>query len=171
MEILEYLIAHEVAHLKEMNHSDRFWRVVAQLCPDFEKPRRWLKKHGHTLHRFRTMTYFSKADEQDWKYPVPAKPNAEGHVATSPRSHHRIYWHEYGNPKGEPVLFVHGGPGGATSPAVARFFNPERYRVILFDQRGCGKSTPSAATDPAKALKNNTTADMIADMEACSGST
>jgi len=52
MEVALYLVAHEVAHLKEMNHSDRFWRTVAQLCPNAETPRRWLKKHGHTLHRF-----------------------------------------------------------------------------------------------------------------------
>jgi predicted metal-dependent hydrolase len=50
--ILHYLIAHEVAHLKEMNHSERFWRAVAQLCPDYMRARRWLKTQGHTLHRF-----------------------------------------------------------------------------------------------------------------------
>jgi proline iminopeptidase len=106
----------------------------------------------------------SKTEEKDWKYPLPDKANAEGYLPAR-RSHHRIYWHEYGNPKGEPVLFVHGGPGGATAPAGARFFDPDRYRIVLFDQRGCGKSTPSAATDWAEALAHNTTADLIADME------
>ncbi|WP_417455964.1 prolyl aminopeptidase [Kordiimonas sp.] len=73
---------------------------------------------------------------------------------------HEIYVEQSGNPHGIPVLFVHGGPGGGTSPIQRRFFNPSKYRIILFDQRGCGKSRPHAS------LENNTTWDLIADMEA-----
>ncbi|WP_417583494.1 prolyl aminopeptidase [Nitrincola sp.] len=72
---------------------------------------------------------------------------------------HQIYVEESGNPQGIPVIFIHGGPGGATSPTHRCFFNPGHYRIILFDQRGCGRSTPHAC------LENNTTTDLISDME------
>ncbi len=72
---------------------------------------------------------------------------------------HEIYVEESGNPKGQPIVFVHGGPGGGTEPWQRQFFNPEQYRIILFDQRGCGKSTPHAE------LRENTTWDLVADME------
>ena len=112
------------------------------------------------------MTYSSKATEADWKYPA-STPYASGHLDVQSPAGHRIYWEEHGNPRGEPVLFVHGGPGGGTSAFMARYFDPARYRVVLFDQRGCGKSTPSAtADDAAPALTDNTTAHLIADMEA-----
>lgn len=100
----------------------------------------------------------------EYRYPQPPL-NASGLLAVSEDPPHKIHWEEYGNPKGEPVLFVHGGPGGGTAPHYARFFDPARYRVILFDQRGCGKSVPSAAApDPRPALAANTTDDLIADM-------
>jgi proline iminopeptidase len=83
---------------------------------------------------------------------------------------HKIYWEEYGNPEGEPVMVLHGGPGGGSSPSMTRFFNPDRYRIFLSDQRGCGKSTPSAGdADPAPALTDNTTAHLVADIEALRG--
>lgn len=72
---------------------------------------------------------------------------------------HSVYVEQSGNPAGVPILFVHGGPGGGTSPIQRRFFNPQKYRIILFDQRGCGKSQPHAE------LQNNTTHDLVADME------
>jgi proline iminopeptidase len=72
---------------------------------------------------------------------------------------HELYFEEVGNPKGVPVVFIHGGPGGGTEPSHRRYFDPKHYRVILFDQRGCGKSTPYAE------LKDNTTWDLVADME------
>lgn len=72
---------------------------------------------------------------------------------------HRIYVEECGNPAGIPVLFIHGGPGGGCGPAHRRFFNPEHYRIILFDQRGCGRSTPHAT------LEGNNTQDLVNDME------
>ncbi|HEY4372471.1 MAG TPA: prolyl aminopeptidase, partial [Burkholderiales bacterium] len=110
------------------------------------------------------MSYNSKATEADWKYPSTTA-YASGHLDVQSAGH-QIHWAEYGNPQGEPVLFVHGGPGGGTSAFMARYFNPARYRVVLFDQRGCGKSTPSATADDAgPALTDNTTAHLIADIE------
>jgi proline iminopeptidase len=73
---------------------------------------------------------------------------------------HEIYWEVSGNPNGKPVVFVHGGPGGGTSPKQRCFFDPAAYRIVLFDQRGCGKSTPHAN------LEDNTTWHLVADMEA-----
>jgi proline iminopeptidase len=73
---------------------------------------------------------------------------------------HEIYYEESGNPKGKPVVFLHGGPGGGTDPKMRRFFNPKRYRIVLFDQRGCGKSRPSAS------LVDNTTWHLVSDIEA-----
>lgn len=72
---------------------------------------------------------------------------------------HTIAYSCYGNPKGKPVLFVHGGPGGGTDPAMARYFDPKIYNVILVDQRGCGDSTPFAN------LVDNTTYDSVRDFE------
>lgn len=72
---------------------------------------------------------------------------------------HEIHFEEVGNPNGKPVIFVHGGPGGGTEPSHRRYFNPKVYRVILFDQRGCGQSLPYAE------LRENTTWDLIGDME------
>jgi proline iminopeptidase len=97
----------------------------------------------------------------------PATPALRtGHLPVDSDPDHRLYWEEYGNPAGEPVMFLHGGPGGACSPEMARFFDPARYRVILFDQRGCGKSEPTVASaGPAVALRKNTTADLIGDIE------
>ena len=78
---------------------------------------------------------------------------------------HTIYYEQSGNPRGKPVVFVHGGPGGGTDPKQRRFFDPSVYRIVLFDQRGCGKSTPHAATMAAAALEDNTTWSLVADME------
>ncbi|MDQ2643585.1 MAG: prolyl aminopeptidase [Myxococcota bacterium] len=72
---------------------------------------------------------------------------------------HSIYYEESGNPKGKPVVFLHGGPGGGTSPKQRRFFDPSRYRIVLFDQRGCGKSRPHAS------LNDNTTWHLVSDIE------
>src|SRR5439155_4203029 len=81
-----------------------------------------------------------------------------GHLSVQQDPPHQIYWEENGSRDGEPVMFMHGGPGAGCHKSFARFFNPARYRVILFDQRGCGKSTPSAGDDdPTPALTDNTT--------------
>ncbi|MFD4353736.1 prolyl aminopeptidase [Nocardia sp. NPDC058518] len=74
-----------------------------------------------------------------------------------------VYWEVSGNPDGKPVVFVHGGPGGGTGPLQRRFFDPAVYKIVLFDQRGCGKSMPHIA-DGAP-LDTNTTPNLIADME------
>jgi proline iminopeptidase len=89
-------------------------------------------------------------------YP-PLEPYDAGWLAVDPL--HRIYYEQSGNPNGRPVLFVHGGPGGGTTPKMRRFFDPNAYRIVLFDQRGCGQSTPHAS------LERNTTWDLVADME------
>ncbi len=72
---------------------------------------------------------------------------------------HTLYFEESGNPKGTPAVFLHGGPGGGTEPRMRRFFNPAKYRLVLFDQRGSGKSRPRAS------LIDNTTWDLVADIE------
>jgi proline iminopeptidase len=72
---------------------------------------------------------------------------------------HELYVEECGNPKGLPAVFVHGGPGGGCNADSRRFFDPRRYRIVLFDQRGCGRSRPHAS------LEHNTSPDLVADME------
>lgn len=72
---------------------------------------------------------------------------------------HSIYWECSGNPNGHPVLFLHGGPGGATSPVQRRFFDPSFYRIVLVDQRGCGRSRPHAS------IEHNTTQHLLADLD------
>ena len=72
---------------------------------------------------------------------------------------HRLYVEQCGNPRGLPVVVLHGGPGGGCSPAMRRYFDPAIYRIVLFDQRGCGRSRPHASVD------NNTTWDLVADID------
>jgi proline iminopeptidase len=72
---------------------------------------------------------------------------------------HELYFEECGNPAGKPALLLHGGPGGGSTPMMRRFHDPARYRVVLFDQRGCGRSTPHAS------LEENTTWDLVGDIE------
>jgi proline iminopeptidase len=72
---------------------------------------------------------------------------------------HTLYYEQSGNPNGKPVVFLHGGPGGGTNPKCRRFFDPAVYRIVLFDQRGCGKSTPHAE------LADNTTWHLVNDIE------
>ncbi|ENY80372.1 MULTISPECIES: alpha/beta fold hydrolase [Sphingopyxis] len=99
-----------------------------------------------------------------WRYPA-AEPRRSGWLDVDAEAGHRIYWEEYGAAGGEPVMVLHGGPGGACSPEMARFFDPARYRIILFDQRGCGKSEPNvAAAGPAAALRHNDTPHLIDDI-------
>ena len=72
---------------------------------------------------------------------------------------HRVYWELCGNPNGKPAVFLHGGPGGGCSPEHRRLFDPDKYCVLLFDQRGCGRSTPHASIDA------NTTWHLVSDIE------
>src|SRR5882762_11548590 len=82
------------------------------------------------------------------QYP-PIEPYNTGRLKVS--ALHELYYEEVGNPKGSPILFIHGGPGGGVDADHRTYYDPEHYRIILFDQRGCGKSTPHAE------LKDNTT--------------
>ncbi len=86
------------------------------------------------------------------------EPYASGTLAVS--SLHTLYYEQCGNPDGKPVVCLHGGPGAGFSPKMRRFFDPDKYRIILFDQRGCGRSTPHAE------LTDNTTWHLVADIEA-----
>ena len=85
------------------------------------------------------MNQHLQRDPISFLYPTP-EPNRVGRLRVSEL--HELYWEESGNPKGKPAVFLHGGPGGGTSPAHRRFFDPRKYRIVLFDQRGCGQSTP-----------------------------
>ena len=97
--------------------------------------------------------------------PVPSRrtlypeiqPYRSGHLDVG--DGHSLYWELCGNPAGKPVVFLHGGPGGGSNPDHRRQFNPDKYKILVFDQRGCGRSTPYAS------LENNTTWDLVADIE------
>jgi proline iminopeptidase len=94
-------------------------------------------------------------------YYPPVEPYDSGHLQVD--GGHSVYWEMCGNPAGRPALFLHGGPGGGCSAANRRLFDPDRYRIILFDQRGCGRSRPHAITEPG--LRANTTAHLVSDIE------
>jgi proline iminopeptidase len=89
-------------------------------------------------------------------YP-PVAPYNSGFLPVS--ALHELYFEECGNPGGKPVVFLHGGPGAGSNAAVRRFFDPARYRIVIFDQRGCGRSRPHAS------LEDNTTWHLVADIE------
>ncbi len=95
-------------------------------------------------------------DPLTWLYPEIEPRVAARLRVTGP---HELYYEESGDPAGKPVVFLHGGPGAGTDPQQRRFFHPQRYRIVLFDQRGCGRSTPHAS------LEANTTWDLVADIE------
>lgn len=101
-------------------------------------------------------TAAEKRDRGAFLYP-PIEPYDQRLLAVG--DGHRVYVEQCGNPAGRTVLVLHGGPGGGASPAMRRYFDPEVYRVVLFDQRGCGRSKPAAAVEA------NTTAHLIADIE------
>lgn len=88
---------------------------------------------------------------------LPIEPNRSGMLPVD--EIHTLYWEECGNPQGIPIVFLHGGPGGPIAPAHRRFFDPQAYRIILFDQRGTGQSTPHAE------IRKNTTPDLVEDLE------
>jgi len=88
---------------------------------------------------------------------APIEPFDSGFLAVDET--HRLYWEQSGRPDGVPVVFLHGGPGAGCAPTHRRFFDPEHYRIILFDQRGSGRSTPPGS------LVDNTTPHLVADME------
>lgn len=94
-------------------------------------------------------------------YPI-TEPVASGWLAVGDGN--AIWWEEAGNPEGVPALILHGGPGSGFSASTRRFFDPERYRIIGFDQRGCGRSTPHAAGEGVD-FSVNSTAHLVADIE------
>ncbi|MEX2081636.1 MAG: alpha/beta fold hydrolase, partial [Dehalococcoidia bacterium] len=77
---------------------------------------------------------------------------------------HSLYWEQCGNPEGKPALVLHGGPGSGCTPGHRRYFDPSAYRVVLFDQRNCGRSTPHASA-PGTLLATNTTWHLLSDIE------
>jgi len=95
-------------------------------------------------------------DPVSWLYP-PIEPYTTGRLKVSDL--HEIYFEQSGNPAGKPVVFLHGGPGGGSDAKQRRHFHPEKYRIVNFDQRGCGQSTPYAS------LEGNTTWDLVGDIE------
>ncbi|HEU5332973.1 MAG TPA: prolyl aminopeptidase [Actinocrinis sp.] len=97
----------------------------------------------------------------DVRYP-PLEPYEHGMLDVG--DGHHIYWESCGNPRGKPALFVHGGPGSGCRTGTRRYFDPERYRLIMFDQRGSGRSLPHAS-DPAADMGANTTEHLLRDME------
>jgi proline iminopeptidase len=94
-------------------------------------------------------------------YPA-IEPYAQGLLDVGDGNH--VYWETCGNPAGKPALVVHGGPGSGCSTSMRQAFDPRRYRVVLFDQRGCGRSLPHAS-DPATDMRCNTTQHLLRDME------
>ncbi|HSK25247.1 MAG TPA: prolyl aminopeptidase [Egicoccus sp.] len=96
------------------------------------------------------------------RYP-PIEPFANGHLDVG--DGHHVYWEVCGNPDGRAALVVHGGPGSGCTPGLRRFFDPARYRVVLVDQRNCGRSLPHAS-EPSVDLSTNTTRHLVADFEA-----
>src|SRR5262249_36695638 len=99
----------------------------------------------------------SKRPTKRRSYYPPLEPNRSGWIDVD--DGHRVYWEECGNPEGKPAVFLHGGPGGGCSADHRRVFDPKAYRIVLFDQRGCGRSPPHASLDA------NTTWHLVADIE------
>ncbi|MDB6084712.1 MAG: Proline iminopeptidase, partial [Gammaproteobacteria bacterium] len=104
----------------------------------------------------RTAVAAAPAMQRRELYPA-IEPYARGYLRVSEL--HEIYYEECGNPAGKPALFLHGGPGAGSDRRARQFFDPQHYRIIVFDQRGCGRSRPSAS------LVENTTWHLVADIE------
>src|SRR4051794_37577414 len=92
----------------------------------------------------------------------PVEPSASGHLPVG--GGHRLYWETVGRDDGLPALYLHGGPGSGCTPAARRYFDPDTYRAVLFDQRGCGRSRP-LADHAGVDLTTNTTTHLVADIE------
>lgn len=114
------------------------------------------KQQNKKRNKMKNKTLKKKKKSDQLLYP-PIQPLSEQHIQVSDL--HSVYFATYGNPNGKPVLFIHGGPGGSTNHNMARYFHPKKYFIILVDQRGCGKSKPSAE------LRDNNTQALIDDFE------
>jgi proline iminopeptidase len=112
---------------------------------------------GPSTHAAPSGTLPLRMSEPRHGFYAEVQPYRTGFLDVSPE--HSLYFEESGNPNGKPAVFLHGGPGGGTSPRQRCFFDPARYRIVLFDQRGCGKSRPHAS------LVDNTTWHLVADIE------
>ncbi|CAL9128410.1 proline iminopeptidase [Musa troglodytarum] len=110
-----------------------------------------------TLQQYSYMESSKESQEYNSNLYPHIEPYSTGFLKVS--DIHTLYWEQSGNPNGHPVVFLHGGPGAGTSASNRRFFDPDFYRIILFDQRGAGKSTPHAC------LEENTTWDLVDDIE------
>ena len=93
---------------------------------------------------------------------APTEPLASGSLPEE--NGHHVFWETFGNPKEPPILLLHGGPGGGVQPRLPRLFEPDRWYIVTFDQRGCGRSRPHAG-DTIAALENNTTGHLVSDIE------
>ena len=135
------------------DYAGRQWRANGRRpgTPDHAPPRRPRSA------RIRAMKTPARRRRPPHPLPAPSSPTAAGGCAS--RRVHEIYWEECGNPQGKPAVFVHGGPGAGAGASSRRFFDPQRYRIVLFDQRGCGRSRPHAS------LEDNTTWHLVADIE------
>ena len=109
-----------------------------------------MQMHGLSKGEARS-DYVHALDAETTLY-APATPFSTGFLK---RGEHSVYYEECGNPDGMAVFFLHGGPGAGCAPTHRRLFDPEKYRVVLFDQRGCGRSKPYGS------LKQNTTHDLV----------
>ncbi len=107
----------------------------------------------------------SKIDINKMPFSAPKSPYGEGGGLLDVGDGHKLYIQEFGNPKGEPVVVLHGGPGGGCDTIYAQYFDPKRYRIIMFDQRGCGFSQPTMKTDLKAAMHENNTAKLVGDIE------
>ncbi len=96
-------------------------------------------------------------------FPPAVEPHDSGHLDVSDGN--SLYWETVGSPTGVPVIHLHGGPGSGCTPGMRRYFDPDAFRAVLFDQRGCGRSTPPRVDDPGIDLSTNTTVHSIADIE------
>ncbi len=106
-----------------------------------------------------------RTDRPDTELHPPIEPYETGFLKVGDKSRHELYYELSGNRDGLPALFLHGGPGGGTRPGVRQFFDPEKYCIVLLDQRGSGQSRPNVADDFDSALADNTTDHLVADLE------
>ena len=169
---------------KEKIHSCEYTSKIRRNTNHQTKIIKKTKKQGHENHKpqkgerphFETTYTHDKGRMAAQTYPPPhfeGEKLRDYYPEISPYSHgflkvgdgHQMYFEECGNPEGLPCVFVHGGPGGGCTERVRRFFDPARCRIVLFDQRGCGRSKPNASVDLDGSLRGNNTPKLVSDIE------